>query len=252
MVWLNYFAKATTSPPTFNRKPAVWQPSHPFLHYCPKNLHLYTSETQSARSNQSVSETELNVWSLDLAHGLFTSAYDHVCTFDKVTGILAVNSVISSLLDQPEIRTSFMFVSFFSNRFYRFLYHCNQMISRWRIWPSTSKSTCVVPAWRRTMLLFGSVQADDRSNWHLAPRDVHLFKMNCKLWLACVYLSESRFGAILKGVCVCHWRPAGLHAHVPLVKDSSSQQVKNENSLQQEDESVVELDFVQKTNKHKT
>ena len=64
--------------------------------------------------------------------------------------------------------------------------------------------------------------------------------MNCKLWLACVYLSESRFSANQKGLCVCHWRPAGLHAHVPLVKDISSQQVKNENNLQQEDESVVE------------
>ena len=73
--------------------------------------------------------------------------------------------------------------------------------------------------------------------------------MNCKLWLACVYLSESRFGAIQKGVCVCHWRPAGLHAHVPLVKDISSQGVKNQHSLQQEDESVVELDFVKKKKK---
>ena len=64
--------------------------------------------------------------------------------------------------------------------------------------------------------------------------------MNCKLWLACVYLSESRFGAIQKSVCVCHWRLAGLHAHVPLVKDISSQHLKNENDSQQEDESVVE------------
>ena len=110
----------------------------------------------------------------------------------------------------------------FSKRFYRFFYHSHQMISRWRIWPSTSKSTC------------------DRCNWPLTPKDVHLFKMNCKLWLACVYLSESRFGAIQKGVCVCHWRPAAVHAHVSLVKDISSQQVKNENNLQQEDDSVVE------------
>ena len=114
------------------------------------------------------------------------------------------------------------------------------MISRWRIWPSTSKSTCVTLAWPRTMLLLGSVQADDRSNWPLTPTDVHLFKMNCNLWLACKYLSESRFGAIQQGVCVCHWRPAGLHANVPLVKDISSQQMENENNLQQEDESVIE------------
>ena len=55
-------------------------------------------------------------------------------------------------------------------------------------------------------------------------------------------------------MCACHWRHAALHSHVPLVKDISSQQVKNENNLQQEDESVVELDFVQKKkkNKHKT
>ena len=64
--------------------------------------------------------------------------------------------------------------------------------------------------------------------------------MNCKLWLACVCLSGSRLFAIQKGVCVCNWRPAELHAHVPLVKDISSQQVKNENNLQQEDEPVVE------------
>ena len=64
---------------------------------------------------------------------------------------------------------------------YRFFYHGDQMISWWRIWLSTSKSTCVVPAWPRRMLLLGSVPADDRSNWPLTPRDVHLFKMNCKL-----------------------------------------------------------------------
>ena len=71
---------------------------------------------------------------------------------------------------------------------YRFLYHGDQMISWWRIWPSTSKSTCVVSVWPRRMLLLGSVQAEDRSNWPPTPRDVHLFKLNCKLWLACVYL----------------------------------------------------------------
>ena len=135
---------------------------------------------------------------------------------------------------------------------YRFIYNGDQMISWWRMWPSTSKSTGILPAWPRRMLLFGFAQADDRSNWPLTPRDVHLFKIICKLWLACVYLSKSHFGAIQKGVCVCHWRPAGLHAHVPLVKDISSQQVKNENNLQQEDESVVELDFVQKKKKTNT
>ena len=71
---------------------------------------------------------------------------------------------------------------------YRFFYHGDQMISWWRIWLSTSKSTCVVPAWPRRMLLLGSVPADDRSNWPLTPRVVHLFKMYCKLRLAWVYL----------------------------------------------------------------
>ena len=143
---------------------------------------------------------------------------------------------IGSTRDTNKFHVCFVF----SKRFYRFLYLDDQMISRWRIWPSTSKSTCVVPAWPRRGLLLGSVQADNRSNWPFTPRDVHLFKMNGKLWLACVYLSESSFGAIQKGVCVCHWKPAGLHAHVPLVKDISSQQVKNENNLQQEDKSVIE------------
>ena len=76
--------------------------------------------------------------------------------------------------------------------------------------------------------------------------------MNRKLWLACVYLSESRFGANQKGECVCHWRPAGLHAHVPLVKDISSQQVKNEHNLLQEDKSVDELGFVHKQTQNLT
>ena len=52
-----------------------------------------------------------------LGRRVFTLADNHVCTFDKVTGILAVNSAISSLSDQPEIRTSSMFVSFFQNVF---------------------------------------------------------------------------------------------------------------------------------------
>ena len=43
MVWSNYFAKATTSPPTFNRTLAVWHAGHPFLSVLPKkfsSLHL--------------------------------------------------------------------------------------------------------------------------------------------------------------------------------------------------------------------
>ena len=33
----------------------------------------------------------------------------------------------------------------------------------------------------------------------------------------CMGLSESSFSAIQEGMCVCHGRPVGLHAHVPLV-----------------------------------
>ena len=47
MVWLNYFAKATTSPPTFNRKPAVWHSSHPFLSVLNKKIFIYTPQSNS-------------------------------------------------------------------------------------------------------------------------------------------------------------------------------------------------------------
>ena len=30
-------------------------------------------------------------------------------------------------------------------------------------------------------------------------------------------LSESSFSAVQEGVCICHWRSVGHHAHVPLV-----------------------------------
>ena len=168
--------------------------------------------------------------------------------FDKVTGILAVKSAFSSLSDQPEIRTSFIFLLFCQIVFTVSI----TMVIKWSPGGESGRQlrnlsvTRVVPAWPRRMLLLGSVQANDRSNWYFTTRDVHLFKMNCKLWLACVYLSESRFGAIQKGVCVCHWRPEGLHAHVPHVKDISSRQVKNANNLQQDEKTVDESGFVHK------
>ena len=82
-----------------------------FFQYCPKNIHLYTSETQSERSNLIACATELSVWFLDLANGLFTLASDHVCMFDKVTGILAVKSAFSSLyrINQRYEQVSFFF-----------------------------------------------------------------------------------------------------------------------------------------------
>ena len=64
---------------------------------------------------------------LDLAHGLFTLAYDHICTFDKVTGILAIKSAFSSLSGQPEIRTSFIIFPFFQKVFSVFF----TMVIKW-------------------------------------------------------------------------------------------------------------------------
>ena len=102
MVWLNYFAKATTSTPTFRRKPAVWHASHPFLSVLPKESSSIHLRDTVWKVKLKCFRTELNVWSLDLADRLFTLAYDHFCTFNKVTGILAVNSASSSLSVQPD------------------------------------------------------------------------------------------------------------------------------------------------------
>ena len=58
---------------------------------------------------------------------------------------------IGSTRDTNKFHACFVF----SKRFYRFLYLGDQMISRWRVWPSTSKSTCVVPAWPREDFFWG-------------------------------------------------------------------------------------------------
>ena len=70
------------------------------------------------------------------------------------------------------------------------------MVIKWSLggefaggWRSTSKSTCVVPARTLTSenssLILGSVQAGDRINWPLTPRDVYFFENACDWSLAC-------------------------------------------------------------------
>ena len=56
---------------------------------------------------------------------------DHVCTFDTVTGNLAVNSIFVIFYERYEHVS--LFFHFFETLFYRFLYHGDQMIFWWRI-----------------------------------------------------------------------------------------------------------------------
>ena len=74
------------------------------------------------------------------------------------------------------------------------------------------------------MLLFGSLEAGDRINWPFTPRGAYFFENACNgrslAWACQKAVSvPSRWVYVL---CVCHWRPVGLHAHVPLVSRSVS------------------------------
>ena len=117
--------------------------------------------------------------------------YDHVCTFDTVTGNLAVDSV-SSLSDLWEIRTGFTF--YISKLFFTVFV---TMVIKWSPGGdppadgrSTSISTCSsgVNSDLGDCFFLGSVQAStdrcacstgsssDHINWPLTPRDVNFFK----------------------------------------------------------------------------
>ena len=100
------------------------------------------------------------------------------------------------------------------------------MVIKWSLggesaggWRSTSKSTCVVPAWTLTSenASLGVSASQWRNQLTFDPKRCLLF-WKCMQWsLACMGLSESSFSAIQEGVWVCHGRPVGLHARVPLV-----------------------------------
>ena len=177
MVWLNFFAKATTSPPTFNRKPAVWHASHPFLSVRPiksSSIHL-----RATLWNVNLKCFRNGTQCLKFGLGprtFYLSLRPRLHIWQRNRQSRSQQRFHHYRINQRYEQVSHFF--YFSKLSYRFLNHGDKMISWWRLWPSTSKSTCVVLVWPRRMLLLGSVQADDRINW---PRDVHLFKMKCKI-----------------------------------------------------------------------
>ena len=73
-------------------------------------------------------------------------------------------------------------------------------------WWSTSKFTCVVPAWTLTS---GSAFFWGLCKPVIAPTDLWPQETPCKWSLACLDLSKSSFGAIQEGDFVCHGRPGG-------------------------------------------
>ena len=88
---------------------------------------------------------------------------------------------------------------------------------------STSKSICVSSGVNSDLgeCFFGGLHKPVIASTDcLTSRDGSFFEnaRKCIWLLAFVDLSENSFGAIQEGVCVCHGRPAGLHAHVPPFK----------------------------------
>ena len=156
MVWLNFFAKATTSPPTFNRKPAVWHASQPFLSVRPRkssSIHL-----RATLWNVNLNGFRNGTQCLNFGLGprtFYLSLRPRLHVWQRNRQSRSQQRFHHYRINQRYEQVSHFFS--FSKLSYRFLYHGDKMISWWRLWPSTSKSTCVVLVWPRRMLHLGSV-----------------------------------------------------------------------------------------------
>ena len=162
--------------------------------------------------------------------------YSGVCTF----GALQPTENISknwrgtylrgfTVSDRWEIRTSFTFIHFFETIFDILFIVTLSFIIVIKKSPgvqsagggrSTSKSTCVVPAWTRRILLLGSVQAYDRIKWPLTPRDVYFIGNACngRVWKQfwCLRLS---------------WEACGPRRHQRLLLRGRTEKVRMEMCL---------------------
>ena len=134
-------------------------------------------------------------------------------TFARLTQSQAISQSIafSSLSDQWEIRTSFIFSSIFETLFiynYCFLYHGDQKISWWRIcrWQAVNFEIHLCSSDVNSDLgqcFFWGLCKPVIASTDLWPQEMFTF-----LEMLAMVVSESSFGAY-----VCHRRPAGPHCH---------------------------------------